>query len=262
MNATPNVTPFRLLKRSSAQALAERCSVALARWGEAWAALPDHAVNCSAASEHATTLAAASGFFCRLLADGTPVWLTVPATAGRYLEQLIFGLHEMDATCDKHLSSQLGASVAETALEELAQQLVHGITGQASHTSAPGVPPQQLWRHGSGAVLCTVQLGERTLRILLPGSALPASGKAAQRTSGAALTTLHRALAHLPVRLSVEVSRTELTLGYLRTLAVGDVLALPTSIDHTLRVVAPHDTAVCHAHLGALSGHRAIEVIR
>jgi flagellar motor switch/type III secretory pathway protein FliN len=260
VNATSNVTPFQLLKRSSAQALAERCGAALARWGAAWPPLPDQAVSCSAASEHAAVLS--GELRRRTLADGTPVWALVPAASARYLEQLVFGLHEMDAMSDKHLPSPLGASVADDALEDLLQQLVHGATGQASQAQEPGAPPAQLLRRGSGAVLCTVQLGERAIRVLLPAAALPPLGASPRRASGTALVALHQALAHLPVTLSVEVSRTELTLGYLRTLAVGDVLALPTGVDHALRVVGPGETTVCHAHLGALSGHRAVEMIK
>lgn len=256
-----NVSPFQLLKRNSGDALAARAGAALAQWGTAWTTLPDHALACAAASEQASRLAAGE-LRCRQLDGGKPVWAVVPAGMERYLEQLMFGLADLDAASGRNMTSRLGGGVAEDALEDLLQTLFHALSGSPSKTAPAQTLPAQLTRPGSGAVVCSVQLGERALRLLLPATVLPAPGPLRARPGAVPLTSLHRALAALPVPLSVELCRTELTLGYLRTLAVGDVLALPMATDQELRVTGPGDTTVCHAHLGALDGAYAVELIK
>ncbi|RSZ56388.1 FliM/FliN family flagellar motor switch protein [Massilia atriviolacea] len=256
-----NVSPFQLLKRSTADALSTRASAALAQWGAAWTTLPDHALGCAAASEQAGRLAAGE-LRHRLLDGGVSVWAAVPAGMERHLEQLVFGLSDLDAASGRHLASRLGGGVADDALEDLLQTLFGALTGRSSQAAPAQAPGAQLTRPGSGAVICSVQLGERALRLLLPAAVLPAPPPLRARPGAAPLTTLQRALAALPVPLSVELCRTELTLGYLRTLAVGDVLALPMATDQELRVTGPGDTTVCHAHLGALDGAYAVELIK
>lgn len=258
-----NVHPYRLLKRSDADALAARASAALTRWSSQWVALPDHAVSCGEASDVAASLPAAPMLRRRVLVNGAHVWAVVPAGAERTLELLLFGLDDMDATADKHMSSRLGAGAVDAALEELLRMLVEAACGTVSAPAADAAPESHLLRRGAGSVACTVVLGTMTLRLLLPASVLPAAAvQVGKRGASAPLATLHTALAALPVPLSVEVCRTELTLGYLRTLAVGDVLALPVGVDQAMRVTGPGDTTVCHAHLGALSGFHAVELMK
>lgn len=254
-----NVTPFTLLKRSTALAMAERASTALSQWGALWAALPDHAVTCVAASD-AAPLADTRR---RQLANGASVWVALPAGIERLIEQSLFGLADMGAASDKHLASRLGTDVASEALEALLSALVQALAGQSSAPAdGAATPPQKLARRGSGAVVCNVVLGERAIRVLLGADVLPAAPVLKKRGDGAPLATLHQALGKLPVHLNVEVCRTELTLGYLGTLAVGDVLTLPMAIDQEMLVTGPGGTVVCHAHLGAVEGSYAVELIK
>lgn len=256
-----NVSRFQLLKRSSAAALAEAAEGALAQWSARWCALPDHAVVCVAASDQ-QALGVDAELRRRTLDSGEAVWVMLPNGIERLLEQLMFGLHDMDATSDKHLASRLGTDVAADALEDLLQCLVHALAGKASQAAPALAPAPLLYRRGSGAVVCTVALGERALRLLLAPQVLPQPALRKKRTESAPLVPLHQALARLPIHLSVEVCSTELTLGYLRTLAVGDVLALPMAIDQELRVIGPGGSTVCHAHLGAMSGSYAVELMK
>ena len=262
-----NVTPFLLLKRSTTERLALHANAALARWGSTWTTLPDSVVTCTAATAKHHSLAAAADWRCRTLSNGAPVWLLLPAGLERSLEQLLFGLNEMDATSEKHLPSPLANSVAQEALEDLAAGLINALANQSagSTPAAQAAPlPASLFRPGSGAVLCTISFAEKVIRLLLPAESNPAAQpiKTKQASMRAPLSTLHQALAKVQVKLSVEVSQAELTLGYLGTLAVGDVLALPTSVDHAMRVTGPGDTTVCHAHLGTLTGFHAVELIK
>ena len=260
-----NAYPFLLLKRSTVEWLAQRANAALARWAAEWAMPSDGAVACTAADDKAQTLGTASDWRHCACANGASAWLHVQVGLERCFEQMLFKLNDMSAAGDKHVSSSIATDVAEDALQDLVAILISEVTGQASQV-AQAMPsasvPERLFRPGSGAVMCAVRLGDKAITLLLPAeliAAPPASHKPSARPP---LTTLRHALTKLPVHLSVEVGRTELTLGYLRTLAVGDVLALPTSVDHTMRVAGPGDTTVCHAHLGSLAGYHAVELIK
>ncbi len=246
-----NVTPYLLLKRSRANQMSQRALAALGDWAAGWAPLPDHAVACSdacvaapASLEHAWSK--------RTLANGAEVWTTLPWDAQGWMEQLVFGLD------DGAPRSPLAGTVAGDALEALQVQLIDALTGQASGPTQPSAPSPAVLRRGAGTVLCTVQLGARTLRLLIPAAAqgMPETTKRAATP----VAPLREALGALLVPLTVELCRAELTLGYLRTLAVGDVLALPMALDAPLQVRGPGATALCTAHLGTTDGHRAVEL--
>lgn len=256
------VSPFLLLKRSTADLLAARTTAVLDRWAAAWATPPDATIACSAPSDLPGILAEISDWSPHILANGGSVWGHAQAGLVRHIEQILFDLSNMDGTSDKHLSSAIATSVAEEALADLSQSLIAELTGQASQPARPSVMPDRLIRPGSGAALCTVSFSGKALRFLLPAESMPSAEKSIRQASRPPIASLQRALETTQVTLSVEVSRTELTLGYLRTLAVGDVLALPTSVDHPLRVTGSDDTTVCHAHLGSLMGFHAIELIK
>lgn len=253
-----NVTPYLLLKRSVATRLSERVLAALGAWAAAWAALPDHAVACSDACEAAPGSLDAA-WARRPLAGGADVYLALPWDAPRWMEQLVFGLEPDQPSA---AASQLAGAVAAEALEALAAQLAEALTGQPSHAHAGTAPnlPAALLRRGAGSILCTVQLGTRTLRVLVPAAAQNVPAPVAR--SSAPVVPLRQALAALPVPLTVELCRAELTLGYLRTLAVGDVLSLPMALDAPLQVHGPAGAPLCAAHLGAAGEHRAVELTR
>lgn len=256
------VSPFLLLKRSTADLLAKHADAALARWADAWAVLPDTAIACMAASGKADALAGISTWHPFTLANGASAWIHVQAGLTRYLEQALFDLTDMDSTVEKHLSSSFTQCIAEEALQDLSHILIGEMTGQASQPAPPSALPNQLIRMGSGAALCTLSLGAKSLWLLLPAESFPAVEEPAKPMNRPPIANLPYALKTTPVTLSVEVSCTELTLGYLKTLAVGDVLALPTSVDHPLRVIGSDGATICHAHLGSLMGIHAVELIK
>ncbi|MES2933114.1 MAG: FliM/FliN family flagellar motor switch protein [Pseudomonadota bacterium] len=265
-----NVTPFLLLKRSRAEQLATSAYAALVHWGTAWATMPGSAVTCTAFSVEHRDLGCRSDWRQHVLSSGISVWSLAESGLARSIEQMLFQFEKFDATSEKHLPSLIASDVAQDAVQDLLICLINALTGTSSESTRPEkvpVLPALLFRPGSGAVLCTASLAEKTLWLLLPAEALPvpaqsrnqSSEPAAVRTS---LSSLQQALAKVQIRLSVEVSQTEMTLGYLGTLAVGDVLALPASIDHVMRVSGPGDTTLCHAHIGTLEGFYAIELIK
>jgi len=179
------------------------------------------------------------------------------------MEQLQFGLCDADATTEKHLSSSIASAVVADALENLAAELISEISGQTSEpTPEEGPPPAHMLRRGSGAVVCSVSLNSKFVKLILPATALPTRQQKTMPVTHPAIVALPQALAKVQITLSAEVSRAELTLGYLGTLAVGDVLALPTGMDQILRLCGPGDATICHAHLGNVAGFHAVELVK
>jgi hypothetical protein len=247
------VTPYLLPGRSVTTGLAQRALAALDRWASDWAALPDHAVTVGDASEAAPAPADAA-WQRRTLPAGIDVFVALPRDGQRWMEQIVFGL---DAGAPV---SALAGRVAADALETLAARLVEALTGHASTPADRTPPPTAMTRRGAGTILCTIQLGARTLRVLVPAPGYAAAAPAVR--AAAPVVPLREALAATPVPLAVELCRAELTLGYLRTLAVGDVLALPMALDAPLRVHGPDGAPLCAAHLGGADGLRAVELAR
>jgi flagellar motor switch/type III secretory pathway protein FliN len=246
-----NATPYLLPGRAITTGLAQRALAALESWARGWAALPDHAVTCGDACE-AAPAALDTAWQRRTLAAGLEVFVALPWDGQHWMEQLVFGLD------DGTPASPLAGGVAAAALEALAAQLVDALTSQASTPAERAAPAPALLRRGAGTILCTIQLGARTLRVLVPAGAYATPARKAR--AGEPVVPLRQALAALPVPLTVELCRAELTLGYLRTLALGDVLALPMALDAPLHVHGPDAAPLCAAHLGTIDGRRAVEL--
>lgn len=158
-------------------------------------------------------------------------------------------------------ASPIASDVVDEALDALITGLLAEISGFPVRPAEPTPIPDGLFRPGGGAALCVLTYRDAALKLLLPADALSQAAPPKPAVRGS-LTPLRQALESVPVKLGVELSRAELTLGYLNTLAIGDVLALPTKVDQALRVLAPGEVRVCDAHLGTAEGRRAIELIK
>jgi flagellar motor switch/type III secretory pathway protein FliN len=256
-----NAYPFLLLKKRAADLIIQRVGTALARWATNWSALPHTAITCVPANDH-EFLATTSDWHQYIAASGASVWIGLGAGLERHFERMLFNLPDMDPASEEERPSAIATSIVREALEDLSACLIGEFADNASKSLPPTVFPDRLLRPGSGAALCSIGLGSTSIGVLLPAESVPTVASKAAPETRPPLATLHHALGKVPVKLSVEVSRTELTLGYLKTLAVGDVLALPTGVDQALHVAGPGDTSVCQAHLGNLEGFHAIELIK
>lgn len=253
-----DATPYLLLKGSQANRLAQRVLGALQAWADDWAALPDHAATCSDACD-APPAARAGPWHYRSLANGAGVYVALAPDIHHWMEQQVFGLEPGAA------HSALAGNVADEALDALLGGLINALTGQACAAPSPvtpvtDMPALPLWRRGAGSVLCTLQLGTRTLRLLIPSAAQEAALPARLAKPASAVTPLAQALTGQTVALTVELCRAELTLSYLATLALGDVLALPMRLDAPLQLRGPDNNLICAAHLGSADGQRAVEL--
>lgn len=88
-------------------------------------------------------------------------------------------------------------------------------------------------------------------------------------TARCPIVPLAEALQDTQLRLPVELRELEMDLGTLRSLAKGDVIALPHRLNEPLQVRLRSNGAdragssvLCEAALGARNGHRAIELLR
>jgi flagellar motor switch/type III secretory pathway protein FliN len=256
------VSPFLLLKRSTAVALAERASAALSVWGAAWAELPDSSVTCVAANAADVYRTTPSNWRPRSLADGGVVWVHAQTGLERALEQILFDLVEEDPSGDARLRSSIATDVAADALEDLLAGAIFALTGQASSPAEPAPLPDRLFRTGAGTLHCSIGLADKSIKLLVPGSAIKPQPGAPSAPSGRAVVDLHDAIAHLPVDLNVELSGAEVTLGALGSLAIGDVITLPDSLEQPVRVTGANGATMFHGHLGSLAGFHAIEVVK
>jgi flagellar motor switch protein FliM len=258
-----NVSPYLLLKNSVAEAISRQAEVCLEKWANSWQVGTKSRAVCISACSHKPELFVSDKWSQKHLQNGSTAWFFVPLTLHRKLEHCLFGLETVDATSAKRQSSALASKVVTEALDELVDALINAICQlEIQAESAFFSPPKQLFKRGSGAVICDVYIGENALEILLPDAAISHWRKSQSVHSNPAVTSLHDALKNLTVKMNVEVSDAELTLGYLSTLAIGDVLKLPNKLDQTLKVITDDGVTVCHAHLGSASGVMAVEVIK
>jgi flagellar motor switch/type III secretory pathway protein FliN len=201
----------------------------------------------------------------RVLDGGEVVWVSSPAGLDRVIERHVFGVDAAGATAQRHRDSTMAAAVTAVAMDELREILLKNLTGRLSlSTNFAGVNAPEAdrqFRQGSGAVLITVGLDSKPLRLLLPTSTLPKVAPEKRASSPQPVTHLPVALSRTHVTLTAEVGEAELTLGHLRTLAIGDVIPLSSRIDQPLKIAGPGGTAVCRAHIGLVGDRRAVELV-
>lgn len=128
-------------------------------------------------------------------------------------------------------------------------------------TANAGAAVADCFAPGSGAVLARLVLGGHACDILfaLPTAWLPALPVAKPRLP--APVPRSSALGKLAVHLQVEAGRSEVALGNLLMLAVGDVIRLDHSIDAPLQVFAPKWEHVFDGYLGKRGERMALELV-
>lgn len=253
-----NVSPFRLVRGSALAAIAGRANEALRLWEHAWGSLACARVRCISAGETGPSLPVAGEWQCHLLVGGAPVWWSVDPDLSSQLYCRLFGLDPSGIDG----GSPVAVGVAAEALSALVTSLIAKVTGQDPAPAPPSLPSAALLRPGSGAVAVTLETDVGSVCWLLSQEALAAYETIPLPPPVTApVVPLPIALAATPVTLTVELARAELTLGYLRTLAVGDILTLPVKLDQALRVTGPGGGTICEAQLGTQDGARAIELV-
>jgi hypothetical protein len=184
-------------------------------------------------------------------APGTGCHIAMSAGFKRILSARLFGAEPPSA------GAPISAALLADAMSDLVAKVAASFgTGQEQ---VPWRVPE--FRYGCGLVLVTLELGGQWLHWVSSASALalPAQAGPARRP---AKVPLRQAMARLPARICAQVGEVELSIGHLRTLAVGDVIALPSRIDEPLRLLGPSGAVVCGGHLGSAGAMRAVGLMK
>lgn len=255
----------RPLRHWSADALARaRGTVerALAEWGRCWgldATVLDalNAVDATAVPER--TWAAVAGGASWLAADAGP--------AAASLDGLLFDSPVRGADSIAH-------DVAQAALADLLEQVGHlAATSPRKEMPSADAPPATDRCRWSGAVVLLLALARdgRAERWVLhcsePVSGVLCGGAPLMSTSAGRrpLTGVARAIAARPLRLTVHLDDSPVTLGTLQSLHVGDVLPLSHRLDTPLHVSVAGPAGaldlLCAGYLGRRGPSRAVEPV-
>ena len=158
-------------------------------------------------------------------------------------------------------TESLAASATLAAHQDWLARLKAWPTEGANGSASVGAAVTDCFAPGSGAVLARLVLGGHACEILfaLPAAWLPAVAVAKSRLP--APVPRSTALGKLEVHLQVEAGRSEVALGNLLMLAVGDVIRLDRSIDAPLQVFAPGGEHVFDGYLGKRGERKALELV-
>ncbi|MDK2125131.1 FliM/FliN family flagellar motor C-terminal domain-containing protein [Parachitinimonas caeni] len=191
-------------------------------------------------------------------AKGDSVWLGLGEGMLRAIEQRLFSRDHSDPDTENHRDSTLASEIAGEAATDLLNTLHRHWVGEgATELAACAVPKSA---RGDGALICTLSLGPRSAYLYL-GSGLFSKSLSKPAARGK-LALLPAALTHQRLQLALELGEVTLTLGQLETLAIGDVVRLGTNIDQPAKLITTDGRMVCHGHIGACEGVRAVEVFK
>lgn len=256
----PQPRPLRWWSDTALAALADRIDTAWQGWAARW----DVAVDPARVHAAQDTPAGVPLAWQPWQADGAAAaaWAWTGDTGESPTATLAFALFGT-------AGGPASAAVAQQAWSALADDLVR-VFGRSdvSPEAGFGLPPASAW---SGSVrVCLPWRGgaARPLWLSVAGDAVAPLLSAHRRPWTGRMPPISEsvtaAIAERPFSLSVELDGTELDLGTLQSLRVGDVLRLSHRLDAPLTVRASDPTAdpVCAGYLGARDGHRAIELVR
>lgn len=139
-----------------------------------------------------------------------------------------------------------------------------GMPSTSSSSSTPAATHGQRW---SGAIRIRVTFAEGLTACLQLGATHIAAcvpARDMRQISAAtrpALTSIPDAMTQQPVRLRVRLAPVALTLGDLTSLQPGNLIPLPHALSQPLVVEADDGRALCHGHLVATHGRKAVAVV-
>lgn len=255
------VTPFTLLRTSDMAACRERSSQLVHQWAQAWlpstTILPE--VGCTEASD--PSLASPQGRWLRCVPETRGVaWCYVAQGFANQVQNALFAVEPTLRNTESRPST-LAMSAATSALEDLIAMLLSQF-GLHVGSSDGEVAPTWMLRNQSGSALIKVVIGGEVLLLVIPAPALPSRLRPQPRYSTAPVVPLTTALSDTSIRVSARLGEAEMSLGHFASLAIGDVIRLPVTLDEPLSVVGEDGKKICSAHLGRQGTHRALEIFQ
>jgi flagellar motor switch/type III secretory pathway protein FliN len=258
------VHPYQLLAQRDADACLAAGQNALREWQAHWHPDAALALACIDAAQAGETPADSSGTWAAYGATAdTALWVRREAGFERQLERFLFDL-DQSAKSGERRESELAGAVVAGALRDLEGAMLAAFApgNIAPVQAAFAAPPAWLLRRSAGTAVLRLSCGGKALDLFVPHTQLPARKKpvAPHTAPHAALTPLSTALRGCEARLTVQLGETEISLGSLASLAVGDVLRLPVGLDEPLKIFAGTGRQVGLGHLGQQDGNRAVEI--
>lgn len=235
---------FRLCTTADKAAFQARATEVLRAWAGEWLGPGvDIAVACEAAEAAALEDADGNGGWVYCDGPGGSVWAA--AAQARNVASSMFGGGSAP-------EAGLAAAVGHDALACLVERLAAGSDARLTPEA-----PVHLGEPGRATLRVTIGVGAGlTLWIEPP----PRERRAPARLGP--LATATGALHRQTVTVDVWLGQTELELGALQTLAVGDVLRLAKKLDEGVELRLNDERLPCVGYLGAVDGRVAIEVAR
>jgi len=230
------VRPYVLVGAGAIQSAIAGARAAVDAWRETWGFEDDAQVSCIRASEADSLHGPGWRAWHK---DGVPgAWVRL-------------------APDEAAAPGSIAHAVAERARRDLVASLAAAFGARADGEFAAEPIPHEARAVGAGMIVIRVAWPGAAIEMLV-ASAPPANGPAQHRSAPIAPA---EAIRGATVRLSAEVGQVEIDLRALRALAPGDVIRLGRSLDEPLTLVAPGGDTVCHGHLGASAGRRALDVV-
>ena len=133
--------------------------------------------------------------------------------------------------------------------------------GSEEQEAAPIDCKRSLYK-GSGAFLVRLRINGLSVEILMgPRIAVNILGSPTISGPRPQLPTLREAMTDQCVSLRAELGSTTLTIGDIKQLAAGDVVALDRSFAQKMILRASSGKVLAHADLGALQGKKALRIL-
>jgi hypothetical protein len=257
-----HVRPYRLLGDAHLARLRDLVSGVLARWARAWGIAED-AISIPSAEPAAAAwpaLRARDAWRQQWSGASGAAWCDWDADGPREVGQLVFPPDERLAPDAR--PGALAAAGAAAAFDDLLAGLRGLCCGDGADVALLRALPPDAARAGSGAACVTVALGRARIGMLLddacvwhtlgarPGEALPRLAKVAP----------DKALARIPVTLTVRAGDVELGAGTLLGVGVGDVIALPLGLDAPMSIALAGGAEICKGFIGRRGDRLAVEI--
>lgn len=181
-------------------------------------------------------------------------WLKPPQAMGSAARRELFG----DVASAGPVAREVGVLAAAALLDGFRAALHSPPTtfGSAPERTEPFVPA------GHGGAAYTVMLGEHELEVLVPTAWLCARGWVKRPlVSAVPGWSPAKVLAHVPVRLTVELGQAELSVGSLSAISLDDVILVGSTTTAPIAMRIDGSDQKLRAFLGRQGTQRAVQVV-
>lgn len=248
------VRPYRPCTASDVGAVQARVAEILATWAEAWVDGGAVRGDVSASIGGSPTVFESDGPWCTVAGPHGSVWTRIGSSA------VATGLLFDEAVVGGRRSDGLATSLGRRALAELLSALA-GAPSEGGSGLQEAPAPLHLLQAGRSVLRLQLQLA--TAGVIDVHFELSRPVSAATPGRGPTLAAdMSLGLADQAIEVQALLGDTEIELGQLHGLAVGDVLRLDAQVDEGIELRIGGKRLPCKGYLGAIDGRLAVELGR